>query len=83
MILPNPKDAIHKAWLYRLLKAFYSDHLISKHLYFKGGTCAAMLCYLDRFSIDLDFDFIGEKDQIDEVQVAIEKIFNLAGTPRL
>lgn len=60
MILSNPKDAIHKAWLFRLLNAIYDDAFLANNLYFKGGTCAAMLEYLDRFSIDLDFDFVGE-----------------------
>lgn len=60
MILPRPADALHKAWLYRLLIGLIDDSKISKHIYFKGGTCASMLNFLDRFSIDLDFD-IGKK----------------------
>jgi predicted nucleotidyltransferase component of viral defense system len=31
---------------------------LSQHLAFKGGSCAAMLGYLDRFSVDLDFDVL-------------------------
>lgn len=60
MIISNPKDAIHKAWLFRLLNAIYDNAFLANNLYFKGGTCAAMLGYLDRFSIDLDFDLVGE-----------------------
>lgn len=56
MILPKSEDAIHKAWLYRLLSAILDDLDLSGQIYFKGGTCAAMLGFLDRFSIDLDFD---------------------------
>jgi len=46
MILPNPKEAIHKSWLYRLLSAIYDNQILADSLYFKGGTCAAMLGYL-------------------------------------
>ena len=37
MQLPNPKDAKHKAWLYRILSAFYDDPYLASVLYFKGG----------------------------------------------
>ncbi|MEK7560763.1 MAG: nucleotidyl transferase AbiEii/AbiGii toxin family protein [Patescibacteria group bacterium] len=59
--LPHPKDAAHKAWLYRILSGVYDNAVLAKLLYFKGGTCAAMLGYLDRFSVDLDFDFAGAR----------------------
>lgn len=58
MIIPLPKDAIHKLQLYRLLTAILDDRMLAQKLYFKGGTCAAMLNWLDRFSIDLDFDLL-------------------------
>lgn len=75
MILPHPKDANHKAWLYRLLSAIYDDAFLASHLYFKGGTCAAMLGYLDRFSVDLDFDFLGDQKNLKETRKHMEKIF--------
>lgn len=75
MILPNPKDAIHKAWLYRLLTAIYDNQILSAALYFKGGTCAAMLGFLDRFSIDLDFDYVVNIDELKEVKKNLENIF--------
>jgi len=56
MILPSPKDALHKAMMYRMLISILDNKNLSSNLYFKGGTCAAMLGFLDRFSIDLDFD---------------------------
>lgn len=56
MILPRPEDATHRMQLYRLLTAILDDQTLSKAVYFKGGTCAAMLNLLDRFSVDLDFD---------------------------
>jgi len=75
MIIPNPKDAVHKAWLYRLLSEIYDNPFLANVLYFKGGTCAAMLGYLDRFSVDLDFDFVGKQNEIPETEKNLEKIF--------
>jgi len=79
MFLPDSKSAIHKAWLYRLLGAIYDSQILAGHLYFKGGTCAAMLGWLDRFSIDLDFDFIGQDREIKTVKKELEKIFTELG----
>lgn len=56
MILPKPEDAVHKAWLYRLLIRLADDNKLMAVLHFKGGTCASMLGYLDKFSVDLYFD---------------------------
>jgi len=79
MILPDSKDAIHKAWLYRLLSAIYDNKILASSLYFKGGTCAAMLGFLDRFSIDLDFDYIGEKEKIKILRKELELVFSDLG----
>ena len=62
MITPNREDVIHKAWLYRVLTGIVDNPNLNE-LYFKGGTCAAMLGYLDRFSVDLDFDYIGDTSE--------------------
>lgn len=56
MILPQKADALHKAMMYRLLIGLLDNAKIASFLYSKGGTCASMLGFLDRFSIDLDFD---------------------------
>ena len=56
MILPKREDAYHKAQLLRLLTEILDSAEISQNIYFKGGSAAAMLGFLDRFSIDLDFD---------------------------
>ena len=79
MILPKSEDAIHKAWLYRLLSAIYDNPALANTLYFKGGTCAAMLGYLDRFSIDLDFDFATNKKDVKTVKQNLENIFKKIG----
>lgn len=75
MFLPDKKDAIHKAWLYRVLQEIADDNFLASMMYFKGGTCASMLGWLDRFSVDLDFDFVGEEKQIKQTKKHLEKIF--------
>jgi predicted nucleotidyltransferase component of viral defense system len=62
MITPKPADAKHKVQLMRLLTALVDNPYISRMSHFKGGTCAAMLGYLDRFSVDLDFDIEKQAD---------------------
>ena len=79
MILPKKEDAIHKAWLYRLLTAVADNNLTAKTLAFKGGSCAAMRGWLDRFSVDLDFDFIGSENEIIETKKELEKIIKRLG----
>lgn len=79
MILPKPEDAIHKAWLYRLLSEICDNTILANSLYFKGGTCAAMLGLLDRFSIDLDFDFTADKNDVKTVKQNLENIFKKIG----
>ena len=79
MILPNQKDAKHKAWLYRLLAAIYDNQVLASSLYFKGGTCAAMRGFLDRFSVDLDFDFVVKKGENEVVKKNLEKVFKDLG----
>lgn len=59
MLIPRPNDALHKAMLYRVLIGVADDNILADVLRFKGGTCAAMMAYLNRFSVDLDFNFIG------------------------
>lgn len=79
MIIPSPKDAVHKAWLYRLLAELFDDPMIAESLRFKGGTCAAMLGWLDRFSVDLDFDYVGSKKDLKNVRRHMEKVFSELG----
>lgn len=78
MITLNPQDAIHKAWMYRALIAIVDNNNLHD-LYFKGGTCAAMLGVLDRFSVDLDFDYIGDKKKLIKVRHELENIFKTLG----
>lgn len=78
MLLPRASDAVHKAWLYRLLTGIADDSFLVAALRFKGGTCAAMQGFVDRFSVDLDFDLI-ESEKKTEVCVHLEKIFGKLG----
>jgi predicted nucleotidyltransferase component of viral defense system len=63
MINLRPEDTIHKSYLNRLLIEIVDRPALSQSLAFKGGTCAAMLGYLDRFSVDLDFDVLESADE--------------------
>jgi len=78
MILPKPQDALHRGQLYRLLIAIADDTLLTKSLVFKGGTCAALMNKLDRFSVDLDFDLKKEADT-KELTPRLEKVFSGLG----
>ena len=75
MILPRPADALHKAWLYRLVSAIADDAFLTSVLRFKGGTYAAMRGFIDRFSIDLDFD-LSDASRVAEVRLHLENIFS-------
>lgn len=78
MILPRPQDAMHKTHLYRLLMGVIDDPILAKELYFKGGTCAMMAGWLDRFSLDLDFDLAPKASQ-KSVRTSLENLFNTLG----
>jgi len=79
MILPKAQDVIHSIQLTRLLQAITDDTFLAQQLYFKGGTCATMLGYLDRFSVDLDFDLKkgGNKKKVDLKLIQIFKNLDL------
>lgn len=81
MKLPDKKDAVHKVWLYRLLSTIADDQHLAHDFYFKGGTCAAMLGWLPRFSVDLDFDYAGgiEDTAIQETRLRLESVFKDVG----
>ncbi len=74
MIQLRPQDTYHKSQLARLLIEIIDDPVLGQNLYFKGGTCAAMRGFLDRFSVDLDFDL---KTGVDRTVLAqeLEKVF--------
>lgn len=78
MILPRASDAAHKVQMYRLLSAILNDNWLSSQLVFKGGTCAVLRGWLDRFSIDLDFD-LPDKKQFPRVKTLVDEIIESLG----
>lgn len=74
MITITTQDALHKSWLYRVLINITDNKDLSE-LYFKGGTCAAMAGFLDRFSVGLDFDYVGDVTNISKIKRELKKLF--------
>lgn len=74
MILIREEDILHKAKMLRLLTGIVDNPVLSAGIYFKGGTCASMLGYLDRFSVDLDFDLKEESDKT-KLRREFERLF--------
>ena len=73
------EDNLHKAWLYRVLEAIADNDYLVSVLYFKGGTCASMLGRLDRFSVDLDFDYAGQVSELEKTKSLLEKVYEDLG----
>lgn len=63
MIDLRPEDILHKSTLNRLLMEVVDQPVLAQFLAFKGGSCAAMLGFLNRFSVDLDFDVLKDADE--------------------
>ena len=74
----RPEDIIHKSHLHRLLMEIVDQPLMAQSLAFKGGTCAAMLGFLDRFSVDLDFDVLAGADE-DRLRKIFHQVFDQLG----
>ncbi len=56
----------HKTHLTNILLDIYKDSELAGALGFKGGTAAMLFYDLPRFSVDLDFDLIGETKNVVE-----------------
>jgi predicted nucleotidyltransferase component of viral defense system len=63
MIALRPEDILHKSIISRLLIEIADQPGLAQNLAIKGGTCAAMLGFLDRFSVDIDFDLLHAADE--------------------
>lgn len=74
----RPEDALHKSYLNRLLMEIIDQPLMAHYLAFKGGTCSSMLGYLDRFSVDLDFDVLKDADET-ILRKEFHQVFNYLG----
>ena len=78
MLVPDQRRIYHKSKMYRVLIHILDNPKLAFSLYFKGGTCAGMLGWLDRFSVDLDFDLAKEADQ-QEIRALLRATFKEAG----
>lgn len=56
----------HKTHLTNILLDIYKDTELAGSLGFKGGTSAMLFYDLPRFSVDLDFDLVGNKEGVVE-----------------
>lgn len=62
----------HQLIMGQILKDIYTDVEISSLVGFKGGTCAYFFYELPRFSVDLDFDLLTEREE--DKKIIFEKI---------
>lgn len=73
----------HRTAMYRLLTNILRDTYLAAVLGFKGGTACYFFYNLPRFSVDLDFDIITEKEDINlisqEVYTRIKSIISNEG----
>lgn len=78
MITLKQQDIVHRTQMQKLLIAIADNHILSQKMFFKGGTCASMLGYLDRFSVDLDFDPYKALDllEISDIREELLQIFD-------
>jgi len=74
MSLTDKNQIRHEIQIQRLLSEILDDNYLAVNAFFKGGTCARMLGFLDRFSVDLDFD-LKEKADKKECRTRLYKIF--------
>lgn len=74
MVPIRQEDILHKFQLLKLLTGVVDNPILSQNIYFKGGTAAAMQGYLDRFSVDLDFDLKEGSDR-DKLRSEFESVF--------
>jgi len=75
MLASDQRQALHKSILLRVLIKILDNNFLAQNLIFKGGTCASMLGYLDRFSVNLDFNLKDETVR-SQTRQELEDIFN-------
>lgn len=73
-MITTPQNSLHKSYINRILTDISDDIFLSQTLIFKGGTCATMLGFLDRFSVDIDLDCF-DPDKIPEAKTRLLHIF--------
>lgn len=77
MIDLSKQNIVHRSQMQKLLVGIADDPDLSHKIFFKGGTCATMLGYLDRFSVDLDFDPYKKLDETDflDIRTNLQQVF--------
>lgn len=75
MVNLKKQSTRHEMHMHRLLSEILDNKYLAVNLYFKEGTCARMLGFLDRFSVDLDFDLSPKADKKKCKEILL-KIFN-------
>jgi len=77
MATPRQKRTYHKTQIYRLLMKLIDNKKVAPNIFFKGGTCCLLLGFLDRFSVDLDFDLkksAPKKQLRKELHIVFQKL---------
>lgn len=72
--------AKHQLLMGQILKDIYTNTLLAPLLGFKGGTCAYFFYNLPRFSVDLDFDLLLNKENHQIIFTKIIDILKTYGT---
>lgn len=62
----------------KVLNAIFDNQFLKENLAFKGGTAASMIGFLDRISLDLDFDLF-KKSNKGKVEKSLKKIVDDLG----
>lgn len=65
----------HQLIMGKILRDIYTDVSIAPFLGLKGGTCAYLFYDMPRFSVDLDFDFLPDKE-IDQ-KIIFDKLIKI------
>jgi len=78
MITLRTEDLFNNSYLNRILIEILDNSNLSQNLAFKGGTCATMLGFLDRFSVDLDFDLMNKDSKL-QIRQELKNIFQKIG----
>ncbi len=68
------KHELHEQFMIKILLDIYGNRLLSKYLYFKGGTAFYLFYDLPRFSTDLDFDISAKCEDEEEIFDELKKI---------
>lgn len=72
------ENLYHQAIIIRVINHIFDNQLLKESLAFKGGTASSLLGFLDRISLDLDFDLL-KKTSKEKVKVEIKKIIDRLG----